>query len=95
MNIIVNALGKILMYNETATPTPDPGSSLVTLDDKQTTAFHEANSRPNNGLTWSGDNFDALPPLPTAPPAVRTPREKLEAALGITVAELRAELARP
>jgi len=29
------------------------------------------------------------------PPRIRTPREKVEAALGITVAELKAELARP
>jgi len=29
------------------------------------------------------------------PPRIMTPREKVEAALGITVAELRAELARP
>ena len=43
------------------------------------------------GEPTPGEVLEVLNP----PVRVRTPLEKLEAALGITVAELRAELARP
>jgi len=53
-------------------------------------------------LYHSKDTFEMPPPppppaprVPLPTPRIMTPREKLEAALGITVAELRAELAKP
>jgi len=42
---------------------------------------------------WEKANATAV--FAVVPPRIRTPSEKLEAALGITVAELKAELARP
>jgi hypothetical protein len=87
MNIVVDTLGKVLMWSESSKPTPPSGARLVELNAEQARAFlSTANTR---GVVFDGKTFAALPALP-APPD-QTVEQKL-ARIGISVADLRAVL---
>lgn len=87
MKIVIDSVGKVLMWSESGSPTPPEGCQSIELCQYFEAAFR---ATPNqHGLIMDEEGFSAIP----APPAPPTPTTAAKlSTIGLTVNELRQAL---
>jgi len=70
VRVVLDAENRVLMWTEDGHPVPEQGQRLVELTPAQVEAFR---ATPNEcGVTFDGETFAAIPPLPLPVPTTAT-----------------------